>query len=254
MTALEGEQAVIRRSNVTYAALVGLLALLAALNVVLPQGGVVPLQDLPASEPILALVNAAIMLVVYGGLGFLGLGLCRKVGFADLWTPGVSNRQRFLVPALSGLGLGIFFILTDALLGGVHGLGPLPHPPFPTSLVASAVAGIGEEILFRLFFVSFWLWVVSHLILRDRTGNAAFWTVALLSALAFAAAHVPSVMLLFDFDTVGEMPQVMILELILLNGVLSLFAAGFLRKYGFLAAVGVHFWTDVVWHVVWGAV
>jgi hypothetical protein len=26
-----------------------------------------------------------------------------------------------------------------------------------------------------------------------------------------------------------------------------------LKRAGFLGAVGVHFWTDVVWHVVWGA-
>ncbi|GAH57810.1 unnamed protein product, partial [marine sediment metagenome] len=41
---------------------------------------------------------------------------------------------------------------------------------------------------------------------------------------------------------------------ILLNGVVSLFAAYYFRKYGFLAAVGIHFWTDVVWHVVWGVI
>jgi len=23
-------------------------------------------------------------------------------------------------------------------------------------------------------------------------------------------------------------------------------------KYGFLAAVGIHFWTDVIWHVICG--
>jgi hypothetical protein len=25
-------------------------------------------------------------------------------------------------------------------------------------------------------------------------------------------------------------------------------------KYGFLAAVGIHFWTDVIWHVIWGMI
>jgi hypothetical protein len=120
--------------------------------------------------------------------------------------------------------------------------------------VAAAVAGIGEEILFRLFFVSFWVWIVSHLFLRDRAGAAAFWVVAVISARAFAASHLPSVMLLFGFHGAGDLPPALILELILLNGALSLFAAEYLRKYGFLAALGVHLWTDVVWHVVWGAI
>jgi hypothetical protein len=42
-------------------------------------------------------------------------------------------------------------------------------------------------------------------------------------------------------------------EIILLNGVISFFAACYFRKYGFLAAAGIHFWADVVWHVIFGA-
>jgi hypothetical protein len=41
-------------------------------------------------------------------------------------------------------------------------------------------------------------------------------------------------------------------EIILLNGIVSIFAAYYFRKFGFLAPVGIHFWTDVVWHVIWG--
>jgi len=43
-------------------------------------------------------------------------------------------------------------------------------------------------------------------------------------------------------------------EIFLLNGVLSLFAAHYFRQYGFLAAVGIHFWTDIIWHVIWGLI
>ena len=28
----------------------------------------------------------------------------------------------------------------------------------------------------------------------------------------------------------------------------------YFRKYGFLAPVGIHFWADIVWHVLWGLV
>ncbi|GAI72004.1 unnamed protein product, partial [marine sediment metagenome] len=31
-----------------------------------------PTQTLPASKPVLALLNAAIILILYGGLGFIG--------------------------------------------------------------------------------------------------------------------------------------------------------------------------------------
>lgn len=51
-----------------YIGLIVTLAILAATNVFLPQGAFVPLQELPAPKPVFALVVAAIMLLVYGGL------------------------------------------------------------------------------------------------------------------------------------------------------------------------------------------
>lgn len=209
---------------------------------------------LPASKPVLALANAAIMLILYGGLGFLGLKLSSKLGFADIWDLKVSNKQRFLIPAFVGGGIGIFFILADIIFGKFHSLGPIPHPPFPTSLVASVTAGIGEEVIFRLFFIAFWVWLISYVILKKKWQNQVFWVVSIFSALAFALGHFPSVMILFDLNTIQEIPFALISEIILLNGVISIFAAYYFRKYGFLAAVGIHFWTDIIWHTIWGMI
>jgi hypothetical protein len=230
------------------------LAILAAINVFLPQGVFLSTQTLPASKPVLALANAAIMLILYGGLGFLGLKLSSKLGFADIWDLRVSNKQRFLIPALVGGVIGIFFILADVIFSKFHSLGPIPHPPFPTSLVASVTAGIGEEVIFRLFFISFWVWLISYVILKKRWQNQVFWVVSIFSALAFALGHFPSVMILFGLNTIQEIPFTLISEIILLNGVISIFAAYHFRKYGFLAAVGIHFWTDIIWHVLWGMI
>ncbi|NIO70568.1 MAG: CPBP family intramembrane metalloprotease [Anaerolineae bacterium] len=240
-----------------YIGLIITLAILAAINVFLPQGSLLPNlegQELPAPRPVLALVNAGIMLILHGSLGFLGLKLSQKLGFANIWDPMVSSRQRFLIPALVGTGLGVFLIVADAILSRFHALGPLPHPPFPTSLVASATAGIGEELIFRLFFIPFWMWLISYVILKKKWQNQIFWIVAILSALAFAFGHIPSVMALFGWKTIDEIPPALMSEIILLNGVVSIFAAYYFRKFGFLAPVGIHFWTDVVWHVVWGMI
>ncbi|MEN3017357.1 MAG: CPBP family glutamic-type intramembrane protease [Candidatus Methanosuratincola petrocarbonis] len=228
---------------------------MAAINVFLPQGSflpILPAQELPAPKLVLALVNACIMLIFYGGLGFLGLTLSQKLGFAELWDSKISNKQRFLIPALIGIGIGIFFILADAILSQFHTLGPLPHPPFPASLIASTAAGIGEEAIFRLFFISFWVWLISYVILKNRWQNQIFWIVTIFSALAFAFGHIPSVMILFSLNNVNEIPFALMTEIILLNGMVSLFAAYYFRKFGFLAPVGIHFWTDVVWHVIGG--
>ncbi len=235
--------------------LIVLIAFLTALNLLLPQGEFANLSapdQLPPSKPVTALASALLILVVYGGLGVLGRHLALKLGFPDLLDPTVTDRVRFKLPALVGIVIGILFIPLDHLFATFHGMGPLPHPPFPTSLVASIVAGIGEELMFRLFFISFWVWLISRILLKSRAHETVFWIVAVLSALAFAAGHLPSVMVIVGAESISALPSTLIAEVFLLNTMVSLPAAYYLRRAGFLAAVSIHFWTDVVWHVIWG--
>ncbi len=235
-----------------FVCLVVLLALLAAVGVFLPQGDIASGQTIPLPKPVFAAIIAVLTLLIYGGLGFGGLVLSRKLGFAELWSPAVSASKRLVLPALIGVLLGVFFILVDAITSRFHALGPIPHPPFPTSIVASASAGIGEEIIFRLVFICFWVWLVSDIILKKRWRNRVFWIVAVASALTFTAAHLPSLMFLFGMKSIGDVPPAMMAELLLINGTLSIVAAQHLRTSGLLAAISVHFWADVVWHVIWG--
>jgi hypothetical protein len=60
-------------------------------------------------------------------------------------------------------------------------------------------------------------------------------------------------MVILGLGRISQLPAALMIEMFLLNGVVSTVAAYCFREYGFLAAVGVHFWTDVVWHVIWGA-
>jgi hypothetical protein len=244
-------------STTIYLILIVVLAVLGGVNIFLPQGSftaTISADQLPASKPVMALATAGTLLIGYGGLGYLGLHLALRLGFPPLWDPELSQRRRWLVPALVGAATGLFFIVGDALLRPLHGTGPLPHPPFPTSIVASTTAAIGEELIFRLFFIPLWMWLISTLLLRGRWQNEVFWIVAVLSALAFALGHLPAVMMALGIDQVSDVPAALMAEILLLNGVLSLLAATYFRRYGFLAAVGIHFWADVVWHVLWGLI
>jgi hypothetical protein len=242
----------ISKSFIAYFILVALLAISNVIQVLLPSyqemllasGAPVPLWAV-------ALVNALAALALYGGLGFLGLILAGKLGFAAAWDERVNNRQRFLVPGLIGAGLGIFLIMADLAFAEFNGIGQIIHPEFPSSLFASLSAGIGEEIIFRLFFISFWVWIISSLILKGKSRNTVFWVITGISALAFSAGHLPAVMVLYHLQ-LADLSPLLYAEIIILNGAVSLFAAYYMRKYGFLAAVGIHFWCDIVWHVIWG--
>lgn len=237
-----------------YACLIIILAILGAISVFFPAPELFPGQEYPASRPVIAIVTACGMLIVYGGLGLLGLILSSKLGFAEIWDKKVSNRQRFVIPALIGVFTGIVFILADMLFTRFHSFGPFPHPPFPFSIIASATAAIGEEVIFRLFFISFWVWLISYVLLKKSWQNIVFWIVVVFSALAFGMGHMPGVMALTGFKKFADIPGVLLTEIFLLNGLVSVFAAYYFRKYGFLAAVVIHFFTDLVWHVFYGLV
>jgi len=235
-----------------YITLVVVAAGLAALMTYLPFGnmGLPPQDSVPLS--MLAAVNGAMVLVLYGGLGYVGLRLSRRLGYPDVWDETVTVRDRVLDPAIAGLWIGLIFIVIDNAMARLHHLGPLPHPPFPTSLVASFQAGIGEELLFRLFFVPFLVWLISHVALKGQRENLVFWIAAVFSGIFFAAGHIPSVMLLLGLDSFDAIPTAVMVEIFVLNGTLSMVAAYAMRKGGFLAAVTVHTTTDLVWHVIWG--
>jgi hypothetical protein len=182
------------------------------------------------------------------------LTLWRNLGFPDIWDERVTNRQRFLIPALVGAGLGVVLIIGDLIFSPYNGVGRLIHPPFPTSLVAAVSAAIGEEMLFRLFFISFWTWLVGKVILRGRGLTAVYWVFATLSAFVFAAGHLPSLMIILGVNDPSQFSPILLVEIFLLNGLISIFAAYYFKKYGFFAPVGIHFWADIVWHMVWGLV
>jgi len=157
--------------------LMTLYGLLAALSIFLPQdsfGAAMPANQMPAAPALVALANAGIVLIVYGGLGFVGLLLARKLALPEIWDSAGSNRGRFFIPALIGLGLGMVFIIADLIFSPINGIGRLNHPPFPTAIVASISAGIGEETMFRLFFISFWTWLVARLLLRGWIAGVLF--------------------------------------------------------------------------------
>ena len=202
----------------------------------------------------MALSGAGMIVVIYGLLGFLGLILWRNLGFPEIWAENVTNRQRFLIPALVGGALGCVVIIGDLIFSPYNGIGHFMHPPFPTSLVATVAAAIGEEMIFRLFFISFWTWLVGKVILRGRGLTVVYWVAATCSALIFAASHLPSLMIILGVNDLTQLSSILLFEIFLLNGVMSIFAAYYFKKYGFLAPVGIHFWADIVWHVLWGLI
>lgn len=212
----------------------------------------VPMPDLGVSNTVLGLANAGIILVVYGIIGLAGYWFARKLELPGIFSADGNPRRWFFIPFVLGVIGGIVLVIGDLLFAPVNGIGRFPHPPFPTSIIASVSAGIGEEILTRMFVFGLWGLILNWLFKRFNGRTLALWIANIIAALAFGASHLGTVFILTGASSLAELAPALLVEIFLLNGLLGLIAGERYMKDGLIAATGVHFWADVVFHVAWG--
>ena len=211
-----------------------------------------PLSPQFAAMPrwLLGLVNAALILVVYGVLGLIGLWFARKLGLPGIYRANGKWRDWFWLPLAIGIVVGIAMVIGDRALATIGNWRGFPHPPFPLSILASGSAGIGEEIMFRMFVLGLWAFLLNLILRHWRATKVALWIANVIAALACAAGHLPAAMMLLGVTTPDALPPVALVELFLLNGIVAIVAGERYIRDGLVAAAGVHFWADVVWHVI----
>jgi hypothetical protein len=256
------EQGDIRDQQKWLLILVVLYALAGAVYILMPGGGLAMTDafegatlDVPAWQLVLA--NAVLILILYGGLGLVGLWLAARADLPGVYRPGAGLRDLLWRPMRVGLFAGAVLVGADTVVRLVSDFEGFPHPSFPASLLASFSAGVGEEILFRLFVMSLWTvalgWVFSRFAAEEGARLWALRAANVLAALAFAAAHLGTATVVADALTPLGLPPMMLAEIIVLNGFVGVLAGASFARNGLIAAAGVHFWTDVVWHVIFGA-
>lgn len=208
--------------------------------------------ELPFSPSIFAALLAVQLTLIYGAFAWIGLRLARSRDLAPapiltrFWQ-GESIRigaVEWLSPIAAGLLAG------GALVIAVRAIvllfpGTLPatlHPPsFASALAASTAGSFGEEILCRLFILSF------VLRLMPRHQPAARIIAIIVSALAFAGLHTPG--MVFLYGGIGETPPLAWFWVINLNATVGIvFGTQFTRR-GIGAAILSHWFCDLVWHV-----
>ena len=212
----------------------------------------VPMPDLGVSNAVVGLANAGIVLVVYGLLGVIGYWFARKLDLPGIFSEDGNWRRWFFVPMLLGLVCGVGLVIGDLLFAPINNFGRFVHPNFPISIFASISAGIGEEIAFRGFVFGLWGFILNWLLKRFNGRTLALWIANVIAALAFGAGHLGTIMFLTGAPSLAALDPVLLAEVFLLNGVVGLIAGERYIKEGLVAAAGVHFWTDVVFHVIWG--
>jgi len=146
------------------------------------------------------------------------------------------------VSILSGLSVGA--IISLLMLFGTRESGPdfFSIPLWKRQLAGLFYGGIVEELLFRLFLLSFLAWSVSSVFgLQARPLiSEVFWTANIVSALLFGVAHLPS------SAALGALTKKSIALTILLNGFAGLVYGYLFWQSGIEAAMLAHMSTHVV--------
>lgn len=213
-----------------------------------------PAPNMGASNGMFALASAGIVLVIYGLLGLAGYWFARKLDLPGIFSLDGNWRRWVLIPLVLGLICGLILVIGDALFAPINGFGRLVHPGFPVSILASLSAGIGEEVAFRGFVFGLWGFILNWLFKRFRGRTAALWVANGIAALAFGAGHLGTVVVLTHATSLAQLSPVLLIEIFLLNGIVGLVAGERYMKDGLVAAAGVHFWSDVVFHVMWSLI
>jgi hypothetical protein len=219
-------------------------------NLVDGTGISMPESDL--SPTMLGLANVGVVMVVYSPLALAGYWFARKLGLPGIFSEDGNIRRWFIIPLLIGLVCGAFVVVSDLLFAPINGFGRMVHPGFPVSILASLSASIGEEILTRGFVFGLWGLILNWLFKRFNGRTAALWIANIIAALAFAASHLGTIFVLTGATSIAELNPILIVEIFVINSIVGLVAGERYMKDGLIAASGVHFWTDVVFHIMWG--
>jgi len=229
------------------------------------QSGTLQNLKLPIPLGLLLLIqiiqNAVLFAIaIWGGMFF-----ARRVGLGtpilDYATRGerVTDKVRAILPlslmlgvatTLIVVGLEIFYFQPAMLkeLGNSANTLNLQtsQPAAWKGFLASFYGGIAEEILLRLFVMSFFVWL-GHFLSKTAEGKptaAVIWIANILAAVLFGLGHLPATALLVPLT------PIVITRAVILNGLIGIVCGWLYWKHGLEAAMLSHFSADLILHVL----
>jgi len=186
----------------------------------------------------------------------LGLIISEKVGLGTpvldaIVTKRAHIRWSSFILSSSGIGcvIGALILLCDFVfyrLGSSLSFFTTELPPWYKGLIGSFFGGIGEEIIYRLFFMSLLVWFI-HLIMRKKEKKVASWTMwvaIILSAILFALTHIALT------SSLSELTLIVVIRGVLLNSIAGIGFGLLYWKKGLLYAMIAHFAADITLHVI----
>ncbi|MEN6574598.1 CPBP family intramembrane glutamic endopeptidase [Methanobacterium aggregans] len=215
------------------------------------QSSSIPLYKVVAAQLIQTMALSAFTI-------FIGLYLAKKVGFGlpilEGWLEGreVKSYLKSILGISIGLGLlaGILIIGLDYFFSfagvSINLTQSSINPPAWQGFLASFYGGINEEILLRLFLMTFIAWIIFKIKKTEegKPTNNGMWLAIVLAAVIFGAGHLPAAMAL------TTLTPLVIVRTIILNAVGGIIFGWLYWKKGLESAMISHFSADIVLHVI----
>lgn len=181
----------------------------------------------------------------YSILGYLGLRIFEEdAGFPDMLEEEIGNRKRLLIPLVLGVIFAIGAILFDML-------NPykVPRLPIPISIPYWIFVAIFDEFFWRLFLLTFLIWLISRIFKDDEKQEKIFWFVVVLEAVLYMLLQTS-----MFIQNVGPITPVLLVQIILIGGGFTVVACYCYRKGGFLAVMVLRLTQYMLYHVLYGGI
>jgi membrane protease YdiL (CAAX protease family) len=210
----------------------------------------VPAQLLAAGQ----LIQSTFWMFFAVGIGLLlaaksGLGAPILRGFLAGEQVGAKLRSQILP---SGL-LALFATMTVIALDRLFFIPRMPGFSSAISqisgwngMLASLYGGITEEILTRLFFLTFLAWILSRFSHTDdgQPSSTAMWIAIVSSAILFGLGHLPATLQSTPFS------MIVLTRAVLLNGICGTLFGYLYWRRGLESSMISHFTSDLLVHVI----
>lgn len=210
-----------------------LVCILGALCV-LPYAAVLTSTAITLNLVLVVLAQAA---VLYGFILFFGIRLSEKLDFKI-----IPDHPFVLLSIASGAAIGLLMVLLDRWLFQIN-LSLLLNYAKEISVwqavLASFYGALNEEVLVRLFLVSFFAWAITRVLKLKKSTSIIF--SILLCALLFGVGHLPML-----YKILGTPSNLDILRILFLNGIGGIVFGLLYWRYGLLSAILSHFVADLV--------
>ncbi|MBP6236377.1 MAG: hypothetical protein KA270_02295 [Saprospiraceae bacterium] len=174
-------------------------------------------------------------------LGIPFLFLQTKANLPNFLETNISNKQRFLTPALIGAAFGILDVVIIKMILHPEHYTELPPflQPFPYSVFLYFSGAFEIEVFYRLIPLTLFL-LTGKWIAKGKYFNVFFWTGAVLTSLREPLEQLPDGPVLF-----------MIYSLVT-GFIMNYLQAIHFKKSGFLASLTVRLGHYLFWHILLG--